>query len=110
MYSEKSSAGMQEEAVGLRSIDIMVERGRRAMLWPGNIRYVELIQEFVPKYQVAKSHSSKASVVGQVMSRIAENGARFVKKRDNCEDESYEQISDELTKKKVGQVRTHVSL
>ena len=81
--------------------DVICARGRHAKLHSGNLRYKQVIELNLPRYNKAKTKADKSLVVSSIVDSVREaspNGG-FVKK----ENDSWYEVGDRAAREKVGQ-------
>lgn len=90
----------------IRALDIMVERGKRAILWEGNQRYSETVVSFIPEYKKARTNKEKTKVTDSIVYKIRESGARFLKEYPK-DSGTFVELPPAFATKKVGQALRH---
>ena len=90
----------------IRALDIMVERGKRAIMWEGNQRYSETVVSFIPEYKKARTNKEKTKVTDSIVYKIRESGARFLKEYPK-DSGTFVEVPPEFATKKVGQALRH---
>jgi hypothetical protein len=92
----------------LLDFDICCGRGKGKWNSPGNHRFKELIQNFLPEYADAKSKADKSRIVETVVSLVQEGGGRFVK-QDEMNGQWYPISATETRSKVAHAIRDHLA-
>jgi hypothetical protein len=92
----------------LLDFDICCGRGKGKWNSPGNHRFKELIQNFLPEYAEAKAKADKSRIVETVVSLIQEGGGRFVK-QDEITGKWYPINSTQTRSKVAHAIRDHLA-
>jgi len=88
----------EEEITGK---DIICERGGKSNRHEGTKRYRGMIDRFKPQYQSLTTKTSKTNLSRKIISKIQQNGGRFLKKNDKSQ--KYFVLSPVETTRKVSQ-------
>jgi len=81
--------------------DVICERGGKSNRHAGTKRYRGMIEKFKPEYQSLAVKTAKTNLSRKIISRIQENGGRFLKKYEKSQ--QYFVLSPVETTKKVSQ-------
>eukprot|EP00934_Nitzschia_sp_Nitz4_P000270 Nitzschia sp. Nitz4//scaffold79_size90958//30334//31225//NITZ4_005017-RA/size90958-augustus-gene-0.168-mRNA-1//1//CDS//3329558225//270//frame0 len=82
-------------------LDVICARGKQAKSHPGNVRYQQIIENYMDRYVAANSKLQKMSIISEIVAKIrfASPKGGFVKLKDGC----WYEVGDHFAREKVSQ-------
>lgn len=108
---EKNSSSKGDSAHSMRFLpdgyepgehDVLCGRGRKCFNHPGNVKFREIVQSFLPQYSKAMTKLEKSYILSDVVEKVRKNSGigGFIKKN---EDGRWYEVGDFLAREKTSQ-------
>ncbi|KAL7556675.1 hypothetical protein ACA910_018336 [Epithemia clementina (nom. ined.)] len=105
MTSQATVAGASNDGIVLKSVDVLLGRGKGCYEHIGNQTFMRIITSFVNIYTAATSNKDKIRITDEIVSLVHDSGGRFLA-IDNANGELYE-VSYTDARMKVSQALRH---
>eukprot|EP00525_Craspedostauros_australis_P008384 CAMPEP_0198128742 /NCGR_PEP_ID=MMETSP1442-20131203/50033_1 /TAXON_ID= /ORGANISM="Craspedostauros australis, Strain CCMP3328" /LENGTH=182 /DNA_ID=CAMNT_0043788963 /DNA_START=24 /DNA_END=569 /DNA_ORIENTATION=+ len=81
--------------------DIVLGRGKPYQSFPGNLKFVEILEDYKDVYHHCKSRTDKTSLSSKLLKVIKDRGMRFLQRHGQSDGMYWEEVTDEVARQKI---------